>query len=100
MSLATLTVSAADLTNYWDFPIPIAWVICILIIGIASSNVFGVRVCSTRCLYRIALIWLINHQIYGNLEWTFKWMKILLIIGLDILMIAINRGGKSEAQFA
>ncbi len=40
-------------------------------------------------------LWLIGHQMYGNLEWAFKWMKILLIIGLDILMIAINRGGKS-----
>ncbi|KAI9741128.1 MAG: hypothetical protein M1834_002841 [Cirrosporium novae-zelandiae] len=73
MSLATLTVSAAILTKYWDFPIEIGWFILILIIGIASSNIFGVR-------------------LYGNIEWACKWMKILLIAGLDIVMIAINVG--------
>jgi len=50
MSLATLTVSAAVLTNYWSiFSIPLPYVILILIIGIAFSNVFGVRVCSAAC---------------------------------------------------
>jgi yeast amino acid transporter len=45
MSLATLTVSAAVLTKYWSsFSIPLPYVILILIIGIAFSNVFGVRV--------------------------------------------------------
>lgn len=32
-------------------------------------------------------------EIYGNLEWCFKWMKILLIIMLCIVMIAIKAGG-------
>ena len=33
-------------------------------------------------------------QLYGNLEWTFKWLKILLILGVCIVMIAIKAGGE------
>lgn len=73
MSLPTLIVTAAVITRYWGDSFPLGWTIFLLLLGVLGSNVFGVR-------------------LYGNLEWGFKWMKILLIVGLDILMIAINRG--------
>ena len=36
---------------------------------------------------------LIGNQLYGDLEWTFKWLKILLILIVCICMIAVKAGG-------
>ncbi|KAI9700276.1 MAG: Cationic amino acid transporter 2 [Candelina mexicana] len=80
MSCATLTVSTAVLTRYWQFPIDIGWVIVIVLIGVASSNIFGVA-------------------IYGNIEWVVKWFKLILVLGLDILMISINLGAGPKGEY-
>ena len=36
-------------------------------------------------------------QLYGNMEWVFKWLKIMLLVGLCALMIAIRAGGQTES---
>ena len=33
-------------------------------------------------------------KLYGNMEWVFKWLKILLLVGLCALMIAVRAGGQ------
>ncbi|CAF9921060.1 MAG: Cationic amino acid transporter 2 [Heterodermia speciosa] len=76
MSCVTLTISAAMFTQYWpsDFSMPLA--VFMLLLAIFFMNACGV-------------------QLYGNMEWVFKWMKILLLVALCIVMIAIKAGAGS-----
>ena len=74
MSMVTLTIAAAMFTQYWESAFGITSAIFVLLLGIFFMNACGVL-------------------IYGNMEWVFKWLKILLLFGLCILMIAIRAGG-------
>ncbi|KAF6233808.1 hypothetical protein HO173_008020 [Letharia columbiana] len=73
MSLVTLTIAAAMFTQYWGPGFGIAPATFVLLLIIILMNACGVR-------------------IYGNLEWTFKWIKILLILLVCFSMIAIKAG--------
>ena len=75
MSMVTLTIAAAMFTQYWGPGFSVEGGTFILLFVIVVMNACGVRV-------------------YGNLEWTFKWTKILLILFVCTLMIAIKAGGK------
>ncbi|CAD6592054.1 MAG: Cationic amino acid transporter 2 [Alectoria sarmentosa] len=73
MSMVALTIAAAMFTQYWGPGFGVAPATFILLLVIVLMNACGVR-------------------IYGNLEWTFKWVKILLILLICISMIAIKAG--------
>ncbi|CAF9940438.1 MAG: Cationic amino acid transporter 2 [Alectoria fallacina] len=73
ISMVTLTIAAAMFTQYWGPGFGVAPATFILLLVIVLMNACGVR-------------------IYGNLEWTFKWVKILLIFLICISMIAIKAG--------
>ena len=47
----------------------------------------------SKCLRKTLGTLLMGNQLYGNLEWTFKWLKILLILLVCICMIAVKAGG-------
>lgn len=73
MSMVTLTIAAAMFTQYWDSGFGVAPATFVFLLVIVLMNACGVR-------------------IYGNLEWTFKWIKILLILLVCVSMIAIKAG--------
>lgn len=73
MSMVTLTIAAAMFTQYWGPGFGTAPATFILLLVLVLMNACGVR-------------------IYGNLEWTFKWIKILLIFLACSAMIAIKAG--------
>ncbi|MCJ1265707.1 Cationic amino acid transporter 2 [Lobaria immixta] len=73
MSTVVLTSAATMCTQYWGSGFSVGSATFVLLLGIALMNACGVR-------------------LYGNLEWAFKWLKILLIVGLGIVMIAILAG--------
>lgn len=33
-------------------------------------------------------------QLYANVEWCFKWLKVLFIVGLDVTMVVLNVKGE------
>jgi amino acid permease len=74
---ATLSTSAAMLSRYWEYDFGLGTVIALIIFLLLVSNILGVR-------------------IYGDLEYVVGIGKILLTVGLIILMLAINRGGKNQ----
>ena len=91
MSLVTLTVAAAMFSQYWGRGFGIAPATFVLLIVILLLNACGVRVSMQPLNHRKKASHL--HQIYGNLEWVFKWVKILLILIVCVAMIAIKAGG-------
>ncbi|KAM0799181.1 amino acid permease/ SLC12A domain-containing protein [Usnea florida] len=77
MSVVTLTVAAAMFTQYWSPNFGVAPATFLLLVLILFMNACGVR-------------------LYGNLEWGFKWVKILLIILVCVTMVAIKAGAGSK----
>ena len=73
MSIVTLTISATMFSQYWGPGFPVSAATFVLLTAIFFMNACGVR-------------------LYGNMEWVFKWMKILLILLVCIVMIAIKAG--------
>lgn len=83
MSTVTLTIAAAMFTQYWDSSFGMASAIFVSLLAILFMNACGV-------------------QLYGNMEWIFKWLKILLLVALCALMIAIKAGvgpGKVDSNY-
>ncbi|KAL8767350.1 MAG: hypothetical protein Q9209_006113 [Squamulea sp. 1 TL-2023] len=74
MSMVTLTIAASMFTQYWQSNFGITAATFILLLALFLMNACGV-------------------QLYGRMEWVFKWLKITLIVGLIILMILIRAGG-------
>ncbi|MCJ1461909.1 hypothetical protein MMC07_000508 [Pseudocyphellaria aurata] len=90
MSMVTLTIAATMCTQYWGSGFSVGSATFVLLLGIALMNVCGVRVSDHDITLEI--MGANDGQLYGNLEWAFKWFKILLIIGLCLVMIAILVG--------
>ncbi|KAL9608804.1 MAG: hypothetical protein Q9167_006377 [Letrouitia subvulpina] len=83
MSMIALTIASVNFTQFWDSSLTIAVATFIMLLVLFLMNACGVR-------------------IYGNLEWGFKWCKILLLTGLCILMIAIKAGvgpGRVDSKY-
>ena len=94
MSTVTLTMAAAMFTQYWSQSFSIAWAVFLFLLAILLMNACGVQVregASPRDSERVTNAY---RKLYGNMEWVFKWLKILLLVALCILMIAIKAGGK------
>ena len=51
---------------------------------------------SVRSAVKQKILILTMVQLYGNLEWMFKWLKIMLLVALCILMIAVKAGGEFD----
>ncbi|KAL8732602.1 MAG: hypothetical protein Q9166_002575 [cf. Caloplaca sp. 2 TL-2023] len=88
MSMVTLTIAATMLTQYWQSNFGITAATFILLLALFLMNACGV-------------------QLYGRMEWVFKWLKIALLVGSILLMILIRAGDyeispgyKSTAFFA
>ncbi|KAL8838573.1 MAG: hypothetical protein Q9205_001848 [Flavoplaca limonia] len=75
MSMVTLTIAAAMFTQYWDSSFGITAATFILLLALFLMNACGV-------------------QLYGRMEWVFKWLKFALLFGLILLMILIRAGGE------
>ncbi|KAL9599700.1 MAG: hypothetical protein Q9219_003688 [cf. Caloplaca sp. 3 TL-2023] len=73
MSMVTLTIAAAMFTQYWDSSFGITSATVVLLLALFFMNACGV-------------------QLYGRMEWVFKWLKIAILIGLCLLMILIRAG--------
>lgn len=73
MSIVTLTISATMFSQYWGPGFSVRAATFVLLATIFFMNACGVR-------------------LYGNMEWVFKWLKILLILLVCIVMIAIKAG--------
>lgn len=76
MSMVTLTIASAMFTQYWGPGFGLASATFVLLILVMVLNSCGVR-------------------LYGNLEWVFKWLKIILIIIVCVTMIAVKAGAAS-----
>jgi amino acid transporter len=74
-----LTTSTAILVTQWNLGFGVGWVITAILLVVIFINVFGIR-------------------IFGEIEYIFGFLKVVLMVGLIILMLAINRGGM-EAHF-
>lgn len=72
--VTTLTTSTAILVTVWSPDISQAWLITAILAGIIIVNLFGIR-------------------IFAEVEYACGFLKVLLLVGLTILMLAINRGG-------
>ncbi|KAL8868785.1 MAG: hypothetical protein Q9174_004756, partial [Haloplaca sp. 1 TL-2023] len=73
MSMVSLTIAAAMFTQYWPSSFSMTSAIFVCLLALYFGNACGV-------------------QLYGRMEWVFKWLKICIILGLVILMIAIKAG--------
>ncbi|KAI4130090.1 MAG: hypothetical protein LQ338_001942 [Usnochroma carphineum] len=73
MSMVTLTMAAAMFTQYWQSSFGMTAATFVLLLAMFFMNACGV-------------------QLYGRMEWVFKWLKIALLLGLCILMILIKAG--------
>ena len=91
MSMVTLTMAAAMFTQYWGPGFGITSATFVLLIAIVTLNACGVRV-SNLC--ELTQRYAYPAQLYGNLEWIFKWLKIILIILVCSVMVAIKAGGQ------
>ncbi|KAM0799999.1 amino acid permease/ SLC12A domain-containing protein [Usnea florida] len=81
MSMVTLTIAAAMCTQYWGSGFDISLATFVLLLVILMMNVCGV-------------------QLYGNLEWIFKWVKILLILLVCISMVAVKAGVEADFEIS
>ncbi|KAI4266901.1 MAG: hypothetical protein L6R38_008492 [Xanthoria sp. 2 TBL-2021] len=77
VSMVTLTIATAMFTQYWESSFGITAATFILLLALFLMNACGV-------------------ELYGRMEWVFKWLKIALLLGLILLMILIKAGGESE----
>ncbi|KAI5814191.1 amino acid permease/ SLC12A domain-containing protein [Pyronema omphalodes] len=81
MGVTTLVTSTAIMVNGWGTDVGQGWIITAILAVVIAINVFGIRV-------------------FGEIEYICGFLKVLLMIGLSILMLAINRGvgphGKSH----
>lgn len=75
MGVPTLTTSTAILVSYWQNDVGVGAIITMIILVVLFINVFGIRV-------------------FGEIEYVSGMLKVLLVTGLVILMLAINRGGE------
>lgn len=78
MGVATLTSAAVNLTTYWSkdvLDVDLGWRITVFLIALIAINIMGVRV-------------------YSEVEHFLGWMKILMVVGLTIMLLCINSGGK------
>lgn len=75
MSMTTLTGAAAMFTQYWPSGLGMTSATFVLLLVLFFMNACGV-------------------QLYGRMEWIFKWLKIALLLGLCILMVLIKAGGE------
>ena len=78
MAVATLTNTTVHLTTYWgrgDLDLDLGWRITVVLLVLIAINVMGVRV-------------------YSEIEHFLGWMKILMIVGLTLMLLCINSGGK------
>lgn len=83
MSMVTLTIAAAMFTQYWPSNFGMTSAIFVLLLVMFFMNACGV-------------------QLYGRMEWVFKWLKIAILIGSIILMILIRAGigpGKVDGNY-
>ncbi|KAL8648294.1 MAG: hypothetical protein Q9210_005069 [Variospora velana] len=83
MSMVTLTIAAAMFTQYWQSSFGMTAATFVLLLALFFMNACGV-------------------QLYGQMEWVFKWIKIALLIGVSILMILIRAGvgsGEVDSNF-
>lgn len=84
MSMVTLTIAAAMFTQYWPSSLGMTSATFVLLLAMFFMNACGV-------------------QLYGRMEWVFKWLKIALLLGCIILMILIRAGvgpGKVDGNYA
>ena len=80
MSIVTLTIAATMFSQYWGPGFSVRAATFVLLATIFFMNACGVR-------------------LYGNMEWVFKWLKILLILLVCIVSIAIKAGaGPNEVH--
>ena len=80
MSMVSLTVAATMFSQYWGPGFSVRAATFVLLVTMFFMNACGVR-------------------LYGNMEWCFKWLKILLILLVCIVMIAIKAGaGPNEVH--
>ncbi|KAL8704701.1 MAG: hypothetical protein Q9201_002163 [Fulgogasparrea decipioides] len=83
MSMVTLTIAAAMFTQYWPSTFGMTSATFVLLLALFFMNACGV-------------------ELYGRMEWVFKWLKIALLLGLCILMIIIKAGvgsGRVDSKF-
>ncbi|KAL8681430.1 MAG: hypothetical protein Q9186_002435 [Xanthomendoza sp. 1 TL-2023] len=83
MSMVTLTIAAAMFTQYWESSFGITAATFVLLLALFLMNACGV-------------------ELYGRMEWVFKWLKISLLVGLILLMIMIKAGvgpGKVDSNY-
>ena len=78
MSMVSLTVAATMFSQYWGPGFSVRAATFVLLTAIFFMNACGVR-------------------LYGNMEWGFKWLKILLILLVCVAMIAIKAGAGPDA---
>ncbi|KAL8686801.1 MAG: hypothetical protein Q9218_006857 [Villophora microphyllina] len=83
MSMVTLTIAAAMFTQYWPSNFGMTSATFVLLLALFFMNACGV-------------------QLYGRMEWVFKWLKIALLLGSCVLMILIRAGvgsGKVDSNY-
>ncbi|KAI4218845.1 MAG: hypothetical protein L6R36_008721, partial [Xanthoria steineri] len=83
MSMVTLTIAATMFTQYWESSFGVTAATFLLLLALFLMNACGV-------------------ELYGRMEWVFKWLKIALILGLILLMILIKAGvgpGRVDSNF-
>jgi amino acid transporter len=78
MSLPAEMVAAAVIVEFWNGTSPAVW-ITVFGVLLVACNLFFVR-------------------IYGELEFTFASLKIMLIIGLNIMALVVTCGGGPDHQ--
>ena len=71
--MVTLTIAAAMFTQYWPSTFRMTSAVFVCLVALYLGNACGV-------------------QLYGRMEWAFKWLKICILLGMMILMIAIKAG--------
>lgn len=92
MSMVTLTIAAAMFTQYWQSSFGMTAATFVLLLALFFMNACGVQV---RALEKTGGgVFAYRDQLYGRMEWVFKWLKIALLVGVCILMICIKAGGK------
>ncbi|KAL8951015.1 MAG: hypothetical protein Q9222_002991 [Ikaeria aurantiellina] len=83
MSMVTLIIAAAMFTQYWPSSLGMTSATFVILLAIYFMNACGV-------------------QLYGRMEWVFKWLKITMLVGISILMICIKAGvgpGRVDSNF-
>ncbi|KAF8534540.1 amino acid permease/ SLC12A domain-containing protein [Trichophaea hybrida] len=73
MGVTTLVTSTAILVTGWSTDVGQGWIITGILAVVILINVFGIRV-------------------FGEIEYVCGLLKVILVVGLSILMLAINRG--------